>query len=152
MSSIESPRKALEQAKRIVVKIGSRAITQGDQGTQPGAGRFQSIADQILELRALGRTVILVSSGAVAMGCQKLGITTRPKLIAELQAAAAIGQPRLIQAYEAAFSKADLPVAQLLLTHAEVSDRRRYLNSRAALDAMLARVMAKVEAKCAAER
>ena len=132
MSSLETPRKALEQAKRIVVKIGSRAITQGDQ---PGAGRFESIADQILELRALGRQVIVVSSGAVAMGCQKLGITTRPKLIAELQAAAALGQPRLIQAYEAAFAKAGLPVAQLLLTHAEVSDRRRYLNSRAALEA-----------------
>lgn len=134
MSSIESPRKALEQAKRIVVKIGSRAITQGEH---PNEGRFQSIADQVLELRGLGRTVVLVSSGAVAMGCEKLGLQTRPKLIAELQAAAAIGQPRLIQAYEAAFAKAGLPVAQLLLTHAEVSDRRRYLNARAALDAMV---------------
>lgn len=129
-----APRKALEQAKRIVVKIGSRAITQGDE---PGEGRFQSIADQIIELRKLGRTVILVSSGAVAMGCQKLGLSARPKLIAELQAAAAIGQPRLLQAYEAAFAGANIPVAQVLLTHAEVSDRRRYLNARAALDAML---------------
>jgi glutamate 5-kinase len=72
------------------------------------------------------------------MGCQKLGLSTRPKLIADLQAAAAIGQPRLIQAYEAAFAKAGLPVAQLLLTHAEMSDRRRYLNARHALEAMLA--------------
>jgi glutamate 5-kinase len=134
MTAQDLPRKALESAKRIVVKIGSRSIVQGDQ---PGQGRFQNIADQIVELHRLGRTVILVSSGAVALGCQKLGLTTRPKLIAELQAAAAIGQPRLIQSYEAAFAAAGRPVAQLLLTHAEVSDRRRYLNVRAALDAML---------------
>jgi glutamate 5-kinase len=132
--SSESPRKALESAKRIVVKIGSRAITQSDV---PGEGRFASIARQVLELRALGRTVILVSSGAVAMGCQKLGLSTRPKLIAELQAAAAIGQPRLLQAYEVAFAAGGVPIAQVLLTHAEVADRRRYLNARAAMDAMI---------------
>jgi glutamate 5-kinase len=129
-----TPRKALETAKRIVVKLGSRSIVQGDT---PGAGRFQSIADQVAELRQLGRTVILVSSGAVAMGCQKLGISGRPHLIAELQAAAAIGQPRLMSAYENAFAKYNIPVAQMLLTHAEVSDRRRYLNARAAMEAML---------------
>jgi glutamate 5-kinase len=134
MMSQDPPRKALESAKRIVVKIGSRAIVEGEH---PGAGRFQSLADQIAELRTLGRTVILVSSGAVAMGCQKLGIQGRPKLIPELQAAAAIGQPRLIQAYEAAFAVHRIPVAQVLLTHAEMSDRRRYLNARAAMDAMI---------------
>ena len=134
MTSPETPRRALEAAKRIVVKIGSRAIVQGER---PGEGRFQSIADQIAELRGLGRTVILVSSGAVAMGCRKLGIETRPKLVPELQAAAAIGQPRLIQAYEAAFAAHNIPVAQVLLTHAEVSDRKRYLNARAAVDAMI---------------
>jgi glutamate 5-kinase len=134
MTPLESPRKALEAAKRIVVKIGSRAIVQGEP---PGEGRFQSIADQIAELRALGRSVILVSSGAVAMGCRKLGITGRPKLMPELQASAAIGQPRLIQAYEAAFAPHDIPVAQVLLTHAEMADRQRYLNARAAIDAMI---------------
>jgi glutamate 5-kinase len=134
MTPKESPRKALETAKRIVVKIGSRAIVQGEQ---PGKGRFESLAKQILELRALGRSVILVSSGAVAMGCQRLGLTTRPTLMAELQAAAAIGQPSLIQAYDAAFSASGVRVAQVLLTHAEVADRRRYLNARAAIDAMI---------------
>jgi glutamate 5-kinase len=134
MSSVDSPRKALESARRIVVKIGSRSIVQGDQ---PGQGRFQSVADQILELRRGGRTVILVSSGAVATGVKKLGLSTRPKLMAELQAAAAIGQPSLMQAYETAFASSGVPVAQLLLTHAEVSDRVRYLNVRAALDAMI---------------
>jgi glutamate 5-kinase len=134
MSVLDSPRKALETAKRIVVKIGSRSIVQGERS---GEGRFQNIADQIVALHKLGRTVILVSSGAVAMGCEKLGLSSRPSSIDQLQAAAAIGQPRLIQAYERAFAAAGLPVAQLLLTHAEVADRRRYLNVRAALEAML---------------
>ncbi|HEX7478974.1 MAG TPA: glutamate 5-kinase [Polyangiales bacterium] len=134
MTEREEPRKALQSAKRIVVKIGSRAIVQGDK---PGEGRFQSIADQVAALHALGRTVIMVSSGAVAMGVRKLGLSGRPKLMPELQAAAAIGQPHLIQAYEQAFSKHGLHVAQVLLTHAEVADRKRYLNARAAMDAMI---------------
>lgn len=134
MTEREEARKALQSAKRIVVKIGSRAIVQGEV---PGEGRFQSIADQVARLRALGRTVIMVSSGAVAMGCKTLGVTTRPSLVPQLQAAAAIGQPSLIQAYETAFAKHGMHVAQVLLTHAEVSDRKRYLNVRAAMDAML---------------
>jgi glutamate 5-kinase len=134
MSSLPLPRKALENAKRIVVKVGSRAITQGDA---PGSGRFASIAAQVAGLRGLGRTVILVSSGAVAMGCQRLGREGRPKLIPELQAIAAIGQPLLLQAFESAFNQHGLHAAQILITHAEVADRRRYLNARAAMDAML---------------
>jgi glutamate 5-kinase len=133
MSDIASPRKPLENAKRIVVKIGSRAIV----GDVPGEARFESIAGQIAELYKLGRTVILVSSGAVSMGCRKLGRTSRPKLIPELQAAAAIGQPLLLQAFEAAFAAHGLHAAQVLLTHAEVANRQRYLNARAAMDAMI---------------
>ena len=132
--STESPRKPLENAKRIVVKIGSRAITQGDT---PGTGRFVSIANQIAALYKSGRTVFLVSSGAVAMGLQRLNRTTRPKLIPELQACAAIGQPLLLQAFEAAFTPHGLHASQILITHAEVADRRRYLNARAAMDAMI---------------
>jgi glutamate 5-kinase len=127
-------RKALASAKRIVVKIGSRSLVQGET---PGESRFQAIADQVAALSRLGHVVVLVSSGAVAMGCQRLGLGKRPTLLPELQAAAAIGQPRLIQAYEAAFSKHGLPVAQILLTYAEVADRQRYLNARAAMDAMI---------------
>ncbi|HKU37473.1 MAG TPA: glutamate 5-kinase [Polyangiales bacterium] len=128
----ETPsRKPLENAKRIVVKIGSRAIV----GDTPD-GRFASLAGQIADLYKSGRTVILVSSGAVAMGCRRLGRTARPKLIPELQAAAAIGQPLLLQAYEAAFSAHGLHAAQVLITHAEVANRQRYLNARAAMDAM----------------
>jgi glutamate 5-kinase len=127
------PREALKSAKRIVVKIGSRALVQGDG---PG-GRFASVANQVTELHALGRTVILVSSGAVAMGCQQLGRTTRPTLIPELQAFAAIGQPLLMQAYAVAFATHGLYAAQVLVTHAELADRRRYLNAGAAMEAML---------------
>jgi glutamate 5-kinase len=134
MTDQAEARKALSGAKRIVVKIGSRAIVQGDR---PGEGRFQSIADQVAELRKRGHSVVLVSSGAVAMGCQRLGITKRPTQLPELQAAAAIGQPLLMQAYEVAFAKHGLQIAQILLTHAEVADRQRYLNARAAMDAMI---------------
>ena len=134
MTNQTEARKALSSAKRIVVKIGSRAIVQGDR---PGEGRFQSVADQIAELRKLGHSVVLVSSGAVAMGCQRLDIKKRPTQLPELQAAAAIGQPLLMQAYEVAFRKHDLQIAQILLTHAEVADRQRYLNARAAMDAMI---------------
>jgi glutamate 5-kinase len=134
MSTESSPRKPLESAKRIVVKIGSRAITQGDA---PGTGRFLSMASQIAGLHATGRTVFLVSSGAVAMGCQRLGRTTRPKQIPELQALAAIGQPLLLQAYAEAFAAHGLTASQILITHAEVADRQRYRNARAAMDAMV---------------
>jgi glutamate 5-kinase len=131
----DSPRKALQNAKRVVVKIGSRAIVQGDT---PGEGRFKSIATQVASLYKDGRTVILVSSGAVAMGCQKLGRTGRPTLVPELQAMAAIGQPRLLQSYAEAFGAHGMQIAQILVTHAEVADRRRYLNVGHAMDAMIA--------------
>lgn len=134
MTEPQNPRSALQSAKRIVVKIGSRAIVNGEV---PGEGRFQSMADQVAQLHKLGRTVIMVSSGAVAMGCRKLGIQGRPKAMPELQAAAAIGQPHLLQAYETAFTKHGLHVAQVLLTHAEVADAKRYINARAAMDAMI---------------
>lgn len=129
MTGVKDPRAALAAAKRIVVKIGSRAIMQD--------GRFQALADQIAALSRRGHTVVLVSSGAVAMGSKRLGHKTRPQALPELQAAAAIGQPRLIVAYEQAFSPHGIPVAQVLLTHAELSDRKRYLNARRAIDALI---------------
>ncbi len=122
------PRAALASAKRIVVKIGSRAITQD--------GAFQALADQVAELTRRGHTVVLVSSGAVAMGCRKLGITTRPRTLPQLQAAAAVGQPRLVVAYEQAFAAHGIAVAQVLLTYADMADRARYLNIRHAIDAL----------------
>lgn len=126
----QQPRQALAGARRIVVKIGTRAIGAG-------GGHFQVLADQIAELTAGGRTVVLVSSGAVAQGVERLGLRGRPGGLPELQAAAAVGQPRLIQAYERAFEPHGMPVAQVLLTHAGMRDRARYLNARAAIDALI---------------
>jgi glutamate 5-kinase len=125
----KDPRAALQSAKRIVVKIGSRAIMQD--------GRFGALADQIAVLAKRGHTVILVSSGAVAMGVKRLGLEARPRALPQLQAAAAIGQPRLVVAYEQAFAKHALAVAQVLLTHADLSDRKRYLNVRHAIEALI---------------
>jgi glutamate 5-kinase len=122
-------RGALSSAKRIVVKIGSRAVTQ--------EGQFDKLAGQIAGLMERGHTVVLVSSGAVAMGSRLLEIEARPKILRQLQAVAAIGQPRLIVAYEQAFARYGIKVAQLLLTHAELADRKRYLNARNAIEALM---------------
>jgi glutamate 5-kinase len=126
---MKDPRAGLAAAKRIVVKIGSRAIMQ--------EGRFSALSDQIAALTRRGHTIVLVSSGAVAMGTRHLGLQTRPQTLPLLQACAAIGQPRLITTYEQAFSPHGIAVAQVLLTHAELSDRKRYLNVRRAIDALI---------------
>jgi glutamate 5-kinase len=128
MTGLKDPRAALSSAKRIVVKIGSRAITQD--------GAFAALAEQVAHLMERGHTVVLVSSGAVAMGCRKLGLSARPRALPQLQAAAAVGQPRLLVAYEQAFAGHGIAVAQVLLTHADMADRRRYLNIRRAIDAL----------------
>ncbi len=119
-------RAALDSAKRIVVKVGSRSLVAGD--------RFASIAADLAKLSASGREVVLVSSGAIAMGREALGFDARPRAIDQLQAAAAVGQSRLMRRWEESYPK---PVAQLLLTHADLADRDRYLNARASLDALL---------------
>jgi glutamate 5-kinase len=123
-------RAALAEARRLVVKIGSRSLAHDP-------GRFGVMADQVAAQRAEGRTVVLVSSGAVALGGERLGLGRRPKSIARLQAAAAAGQSLLMRAYEDAFAPHGCPVAQVLLTHADVSDRDRYLNARAAIDSLV---------------
>jgi glutamate 5-kinase len=129
VTGLKDPRAALSSAKRIVVKIGSRAITQD--------GSFGSLAQQIAQLMERGHTVVLVSSGAVAMGTRRLGLHARPRGLPQLQAAAAVGQPRLVVAYEQAFASHGIAVAQVLLTHADMADRRRYLNVRRAIDALI---------------
>jgi glutamate 5-kinase len=129
VTSEKDPRAALSAAKRIVVKIGSRAILQD--------GAFERLAVQIAGLMKRGHTVVLVSSGAVGMGRKRLGMQSRPPALPLLQAVAAIGQPRLIAAYEQAFAGHGIPVAQVLLTHAELADRKRYLNARRAIDALV---------------
>jgi len=130
----ENPRAALSAHRRIVVKIGSRAIIGDDR---PGEPRFQVMADQIAAQRQQGRQVVLVSSGAMAMGAERLGLPGRPEELPLAQAAAAVGQSRVIQAYEVAFGRHGIPVAQVLLTHDGMADRKRYLNAQAAIEALL---------------
>src|SRR5476651_1879567 len=118
-------KKSMQNAKRVVIKIGSSLITNRGEGIDHGA-----IADwvrQIAALRAAGMEVLLVSSGAIAEGMQRLGWSKRPHELNQLQAAAAVGQMGLVQVYESAFRKHQLHTAQILLTHDDLADRKRYL-------------------------
>lgn len=123
-------------AKRIVVKIGSSTLTNNGRGLDRDL--IAHWAKEIAQIRAAGKEVILVSSGSIAEGMQRLGWATRPKEMHELQAAAAVGQMGLAQAYETAFAQEGIQTAQILLTHEDLSDRRRYLNARTTLRSLLA--------------
>ena len=123
-------------AKRIVVKVGSSLVTDDGRGLDHGA--VARWAGEISQLMNAGRQIVLVSSGAIAEGVKRLGWTARPRAIHELQAATAVGQMGLIQAYEAAFATFGLHTAQILLTHDDLADRRRYLNARSTLRTLLA--------------
>jgi len=125
----------LTQCKRIVVKVGSSLVT--NQGTGLDLAALGNWARQIAALNTAGHEVVLVSSGAIAEGMQRLGWKKRPSSIHELQAAAAVGQMGLVQAYESCFRKHDLHAAQVLLTHADLADRERYLNARTTLTTLL---------------
>ncbi|MBK9159977.1 MAG: glutamate 5-kinase [Nitrosomonadales bacterium] len=125
----------LTRCKRIVVKVGSSLVT--NQGAGLDLGALGNWARQITALSESGHEVVLVSSGAIAEGMQRLGWRTRPHSIHDLQAAAAVGQMGLVQAYESCFRKHDLHAAQVLLTHADLADRERYLNARATLTTLL---------------
>lgn len=128
-------RQQLGQSKRWVVKVGSSLVTDDGQGLN-----YELIAawvDQIATLRQQGIQLVLVSSGAVAEGMKRLGWNKRPHAIHQLQAAAAIGQMGLVQAYESHFQKYDIHTAQVLLTHEDLVDRRRYLNARSTLRTLL---------------
>ncbi|ETF01005.1 gamma-glutamyl kinase [Advenella kashmirensis W13003] len=122
-------------ARRIVVKVGSSLVTNNGQGLDPKAiGEWSS---QIAALCRQNKQVILVSSGAIAEGMARLKWKTRPKVMSELQAAAAVGQMGLVQAYESAFAAHNIRAAQILLTHEDLTDRLRYLNARSALFKLL---------------
>ena len=123
-------------AARLVVKVGSSLVTDDGRGLDHAA--VERWAEQIAELKRSGRQIVLVSSGAIAEGIKRLGWTARPSAIHEQQAAAAVGQMGLVQAYESAFSRFNLRTAQILLTHEDLADRRRYLNARSTLLTLLA--------------
>jgi len=126
----------LKSARRLVVKVGSSLVTNQGQGLDLAA--IARWAAQIAQLRTLSKEVVLVSSGAIAEGMQRLGWTKRPHAIHELQAAAAVGQMGLVQVYETCFREHGLHTAQVLLTHADLADRQRYLNARSTLRTLLA--------------
>jgi glutamate 5-kinase len=125
----------LTGCKRIVVKVGSSLVT--NQGAGLDLNALGNWARQIAALNAGGHEVVLVSSGAIAEGMQRLGWKKRPASIHDLQAAAAVGQMGLVQAYESCFRQHELHAAQVLLTHADLVDRERYLNARTTLTTLL---------------
>jgi glutamate 5-kinase len=126
---------ALQDARTLVVKVGSSLVT--DEGRGLDAKAIARWAAQVAGLVSLGRRVILVSSGAIAEGMQRLGWARRPHSMHELQAAAAVGQMGLVQCYESCFRVHGLHTAQVLLTHADLADRQRYLNARSTLRTLL---------------
>jgi glutamate 5-kinase len=128
-------RKDLTKARRIVIKIGSRVLTREDGGLDSGA--VARIAADVAALRGEGREVVIVSSGAIAAGRGALGMQDRPRTIPQKQAAAAVGQTRLMRAYEDAFGARGVTAAQLLLTQADLADRTRFLNARATIETLL---------------
>jgi glutamate 5-kinase len=127
-----APRAQLRDAKRVVVKIGSALLA-----VREGSNPFAHFASQIAALKKLGVDVAVVSSGAIALGFPSLGQTERPRDLPGLQAAAAVGQSKLMWRWGEAFHAHGLEVAQVLLTHADLRDRRRYLNARQAFVRLL---------------
>ena len=121
----------LDQAKRIVIKVGSSLLTSLQTGLE--RNKIQSYCAEIARLMSLGKEVILVSSGSIAEGCMRLGWTRRPEEVHRLQAAAAVGQIGLMQAYEHALKGLGCGSAMIMLTHEDLADRQRYLNARATL-------------------
>jgi glutamate 5-kinase len=125
----------LRNARRIVVKVGSSLVTNEGKGVDAEA--VGNWCRQLAVLARQGRELVMVSSGAIAEGMKRLGWTTRPKELNELQAAAAVGQMGLVQMYETQLSQHGMGSAQVLLTHADLADRERYLNARSTLLTLL---------------
>ncbi len=125
----------IQKAGRIIIKVGSSLVTNDGRGLDHAA--IARWATQIADLRARGKEVVLVSSGAIAEGMLRLGFEQRPTDIHELQACAAVGQMGLAQIYESSFRAHGVGTAQVLLTHADLADRERYLNARSTLTTLL---------------
>ena len=125
----------LSNAHRLVVKIGSSLITNNGLGLDQPA--IESWAEQLVALQRQGRKLVLVSSGAVAEGVARLDLKSRPRAVHMQQAAAAVGQMGLVQAYESCFARHGVHAAQILLSHEDLSNRKRYLNARSTLTTLL---------------
>ena len=124
-------RESLRAVRRVVVKIGSRLLAEAP------ASRPATIADQVTQLRQRGVEVLVVSSGAIALGMRRLGLAARPTEMPGLQAAAAVGQSKLMQHWEHAFAAHGMAIGQVLVTHDDMGDRRRFLSARLTLRALL---------------
>lgn len=120
---------------RIVVKLGTNVIMRPDG--KVALGLLCGLVEQVAELRAQGIEVLVVSSGAVGLGMERLGLLERPTVVAQIQACAAIGQSRLMSLYDDAFDQLGCPIAQVLLTEDDFRDPVRHANLRATLDALL---------------
>ena len=132
MTAIKS---VVADAKRIVIKVGTALLTDNGRGLDEKA--IANLAEELSAVQKLGREVVLVSSGSIAEGVRRLGWDRRPTAVGQLQAAAAVGQMGLAQAYETEFAKRGVKNAQILLTGADLADRTRYLNARSALLTLL---------------
>lgn len=128
-------RRELAAAGTVVIKVGSAVLTDPEQGL--AADLLESLGEEIARLLENGRRVLLVSSGAVVEGVSRLQLKARPESVHELQAAAAVGQMGLVQAYERAFARHGRHAAVVLLTHDDLANRQRYLNARATLTTLL---------------
>jgi len=128
-------RTKIRNAHRLVVKVGSALVTNNGTGLDHSA--LADWARQITLLQQQGRQIALVSSGAIAAGIVRLGWAKRPHEMHKLQAAAAVGQAHLVEAYEEAFAKHGIHTAQILLTHDDLADRKRYLNARSTITTLL---------------
>jgi glutamate 5-kinase len=132
---VSEERQKLKDTRRWVVKIGSALLTDNGCGLKHDV--LENWVKQIAELNKRGIEIVIVSSGAVAEGVNRLGWKSRPSVVHELQAAAAVGQMGLVQAYEVCFQKYDKRTAQILLTHDDIANRARYLNARTSLNTLL---------------
>ena len=128
MSEASTIRKQISEAKRVVIKVGTRVLVQSNG--RPNHLRLQQLVKSISGLKREGREVILVSSGAVASGYEALKLKKRPQHLPDLQLAAAVGQTRLMSEYQQLFKKERCTIGQVLLTHEDLKHRDRHLNAR----------------------
>ena len=135
MGKKSTEREALSNSRRIVVKIGSRALVQ--KSGRPDMVRMKALVKDIARLRRGGREVVVVSSGAIGTGVHTLGLKSRPTNLPDLQMAAAVGQSRLMTTYDKLFAAEKCKIGQVLLTHDDLNNRQRHLNARNTMMALL---------------
>ncbi len=133
---MQTLRTEIADAKRIVVKVGSRALVQ--RTGRPDLPRLRELVRQLAALQKSGREIVLVSSGAIAAGMEALGLTKRPTLVPDLQMAAAVGQSRLMATYDKLFTAKGCRIGQVLLTHDDLKHRTRHVNARNTMSNLLA--------------